>query len=354
MKKILHKILFFICAIFSSTLILSYLAGIVDPNIFYPPALLALAYPYLLGINTLFVVYWIFRKKWSFLFPLITILIGYNNFNLLIQFKGEYKEATEESFKITSYNVRFFDKYNWSGNKSTPQKIINLLKESHSDIICIQEYGESKKSILSKKNISKALNLKHIIIGKSDLVIFSRYPIIHKSEILFSPQSHSKAIYADFLIHKDTIRIYNIHLESNRFVKKNYKFIKKKDYSADKENLDEIKDISSRLKNAFKLRAKQAILLKKHMNKCPYEFIIAGDFNDTSSSFTYTTIAKNIHDSFVENGWGLGITYKGDFPSFRIDYILFSDNISCLTYDRIKRELSDHYPIKGVYSVNRK
>jgi len=356
LKKLLHKILLFTCIIVSGALGLSYLASNVDPNFFLLPAFFGLAYPYLLCINIIFIIYWVLRKRWSFLLPLFTILIGYNSFSLLFQLNNTEQAETKTSFRLMSYNVRFFDKYNWTGDKNTSQNIITLLKENNLDIICIQEYNESKNSKFKISKVSKTLGLQYVSKNRknSNIVIFSKYPIVSKSEIIFPKGNFSKAIYSDIKINNDTIRVYNIHLESNRFAQKNYRFIKKREYQGDKRDLDEIKDISNKLRTGFKRRANQALILKQHMDKSPYEYIVAGDFNDTSSSFTYNTMAKNMYDSFKENGWGLGITYKGDFPSFRIDYILYSKGINCLSYKRVRKQLSDHYPIKGVYTIHKK
>lgn len=52
-------------------------------------------------------------------------------------------------------------------------------------------------------------------------------------------------------------------------------------------------------------------------------------------------------DSFIEKGRGLGNTYIGEFPSFRIDYILHSPDFKTVSYLRDTTQLSDHYPIQG-------
>ncbi|MCC8173817.1 MAG: hypothetical protein LIO65_05375 [Odoribacter sp.] len=50
-------------------------------------------------------------------------------------------------------------------------------------------------------------------------------------------------------------------------------------------------------------------------------------------------------DSFIQKGRGLGNTYIGEIPSFRIDYILHTQDIETVSYLRDKVVLSDHYPI---------
>ena len=53
-----------------------------------------------------------------------------------------------------------------------------------------------------------------------------------------------------------------------------------------------------------------------------------------------------LKDAFTECGRGLGNTYIGEFPSFRIDYILHSPEITALSYLRDTLAFSDHYRIR--------
>jgi endonuclease/exonuclease/phosphatase family metal-dependent hydrolase len=50
-------------------------------------------------------------------------------------------------------------------------------------------------------------------------------------------------------------------------------------------------------------------------------------------------------DSFKEKGSGIGNTYNGAFPSFRIDYVMHSKELEALDYRTVKADLSDHLPV---------
>lgn len=350
MKNFLHKSLVIFSLIFSGSLLISYLAGHVNPDNFWLPAFWGLAYPYLLGINILFIIYWMLRRRWSFLIPLIAILIGYQSFSDFIQFNATGdSEKTENSLSILSYNVRFFDKYEWTKDPNTPKNIVQLAKNSKSGIICFQEFRSTRNGLLSIYNLKKQLGTKNYFKSKNGtgVAIFSRYPIVHKGEIPFEKGNLCSAIFTDLKIGKKTLRVYNLHLESNRFVGKNYAFIKKKEFKGDEQELNEIKDISFRLRHAFIRRAKQAQIIRAHIDKSPHPTIVCGDFNDTPHSFTYNTLRDNFNDCFKDKGAGIGTTYTGDFPSFRIDYILHDEKTVCHQYSRIKKQYSDHFPIKS-------
>jgi len=348
LKNFLHKSLVVFSLIFSGSLLISYLAANINPANFWLPAFWGLAYPYLLVINILFVIYWMIRKRWSFLIPLIAILIGYQSFSNFIQFNFSAKsENTENSIDVLSYNVRSFDIYKWTKDPKTPENIIQLIKNAKAGIICFQEFRTTKSGLLSIYNLKKELDTKHSIRSKhgTGTAIFSQYPIIHQGEISFEKGNLCGAIFADVKIGKKTLRIYNLHLESNRFVGKNYKFINKKEFKADEQELDEIKDISFRLRYAFIRRSKQAQIIRAHIDKSPHPTIVCGDFNDTPQSFTYKTLSDDFSDCFKDKGFGISTTYAGDFPSFRIDYILHDKHIKCNKYQRIKKHYSDHFPI---------
>ena len=80
---------------------------------------------------------------------------------------------------------------------------------------------------------------------------------------------------------------------------------------------------------------------------------MCGDFNDTPSSYTYTTISKNLKDAFVETGTGFGRTYVGKFPSYRIDYILYQGELNAYDFQTLPDELSDHYPITAFFELKK-
>jgi endonuclease/exonuclease/phosphatase family metal-dependent hydrolase len=348
LKNFLHKALVAFSLIFSGSLLIAYIAPHVSPEEFWLPAFWGLAYPYLLLANVIFTVYWMLRRRWSFLIPLIAILIGYGHLQDFIQIKRSNTEANESaSIKIMTYNVRSFDKYEWSKDKKTPDKMLELLKQNQADVYCFQEFHNTRKGLLSLYNLKKATGCKYLFIGRkaNGVAFFSKYPIVKKGEINFAKDNWCNAIYADIKKNGKIVRVYNLHLESNRLGGRNYAFINKKEFKADEQELEEIKDISFRLQHAFIRRAKQAEIIRGHIDKSPHPTIVCGDFNDTPHSYTYRKIKNDFTDCFREQGIGIGTTYSGDFPSFRIDFVLHDEQTVCYNYKRIKKKYSDHFPV---------
>jgi endonuclease/exonuclease/phosphatase family metal-dependent hydrolase len=69
---------------------------------------------------------------------------------------------------------------------------------------------------------------------------------------------------------------------------------------------------------------------------------LSGDFNDSPSSYAYRTVKGKMKDAFAESGSGLGRTYVGTMPSFRIDYMLYDPSFSAYNYYAKAFEFSDH------------
>ena len=279
--------------------------------------------------------------------------MGYGSLSDFFQLKGGEKLVSVDSkqLNVLSYNVRSFDRYKWTKDPNTPHNIIKLINSQEPDVVCLQEYRSTTSGFLSLSNLKKQLGMKYVHYSnkRSGVAIFSKHPIVKKASLSFGNEHLCKAIFADISLKGQLFRVYNLHLESNRFVGKNYKFIKKDDYQGNEEDLNEIKDISSRLGQAFARRAEQALQIKEHVKQSPNPTLVCGDFNDTPNSYTYHQLSKGMKDAFVQQGKGISTTYSGDFPSFRIDYLLYSDDISCTQYERIRKRYSDHYPICGSF-----
>jgi endonuclease/exonuclease/phosphatase family metal-dependent hydrolase len=181
-------------------------------------------------------------------------------------------------------------------------------------------------------------------IYRHGIAIFSALPIVNKGVLLFE-NSRNVGIYADIVQNHDTIRIYNNHLQSISFIKRNYDFIDTAKFEYNDKQIGEIKDIAEKLRDGFIKRSRQVDMITSSLQKCHYPKILCGDFNDPPISYTYQEISRNMKDAFIESGRGFGQSYRGAFPSFRIDYILFSKEFECSGFSTLDKKLSDHFPL---------
>lgn len=343
---------------------LSYINVYISSEVIGFLAIISLAYPYILLVNLLFSIFWIIRKKRYFLYSLIAIAIGWQHLNNFIRICPQEKESKEESqnVKILSYNVRLFDLYNWTKDKYTKNKIFDFILYENPDIICFQEFYSKKTDSLPLVNrlvrMQRAKNVhfeyyhKNKVKYNYGIATFSIYPIVNKGIIRY-PNSNNFSIFTDLKIKKDTIRVFNNHLESIHFGYQTYNFIDSIDYKNRDQKLKGIKDIAKKLNSAFEKRAIQAEILAKHIKKSPYPVVVCGDFNDTPLSYSYRLIRENLEDAFVNSGFGIGNTYVHSLSTFRIDYILHSPQIKSYQFETPQVKLSDHYPIKCLLEIGK-
>ena len=324
-------------------LVASYFVAYIKPTFFWWPTLLGLAYPYLLLINVVFVILWILFY-WRYLFlSLLCILAGVKVHHHFFQFSGT-ETANQDGIKILSYNVRHF--YSYLEDKTEPT-ILDFIASQDADIICLQEAKLQKIGDLNPIRLKASFpNIKHCQLAHqakwSGPVTFTRFPIVSMGEIRFN-DSNNMVIYADVKTTTDTLRIYNCHLQSYGIRPEEYSVIDTLGFQSEK--LHEMKRIGGKLRDAYRQRADQVDQLKAHIDKCPYPVLICGDFNDTPNSYTYHSLSSNLNDAFVESGRGISNTYRGKLPSYRIDYILFSNEFKAYNYHRLRVEYSDHFPI---------
>jgi endonuclease/exonuclease/phosphatase family metal-dependent hydrolase len=366
-RSFLVKLLVFLNLLAVIGLLCSYAAGYISPDKYWIFGFFGLAYPIFLIINFFFVILWmILWKKFVFI-SLITILAGWNTLQSFFPIHLSKQRSTAGlTLKIVSFNVHHF--YGTQRAESIPEtrsKIIEFLSKQDADIICVQEFfalGDDfsetfkkfAKSIsmeyFSFKNYKDFYNKRKIVA----IATFSHHPIVNSGYF----QLQDRLLYAtfsDLVIKGDTIRIYNLHLESIRFGNDDYSFYAQfTDPDKEVAPLGEgSKRMISKLRKSFILRSKQVHLLSAHIANCPYPVLLTGDFNDTPSSYTYHQLTAGLSDAYKEagNGFFEG-TYSGKLPSFRIDYILHSSEFQPLEYRKIEVGLSDHYPVSTTLVFN--
>jgi endonuclease/exonuclease/phosphatase family metal-dependent hydrolase len=273
---------------------------------------------------------------------------------------GKNREPNpSEGVKIMSYNVRIFDNFKWSGKENSGQMLLDFVAGEKPDIICFQEFMVKSLGDFGIFSIKRKLgntpysHTKYSSEGlgkKVGLAIFSKYPIINKGGEFF-PGKGQLYIFTDLIIKNDTVRLFNIHLESNHFNQKQVNLIDSLIASDPRDNKSEYIDILKRMKRAYLVRAGQADQIRDAIEESPYPVLVAGDFNDTPVSYTYNTISRRLDDAFVSSGKGIGATYKEFMLPLRIDYILHDKNISSWGYTKHNVDFSDHKPIHAVLDI---
>ncbi len=344
-KAILYLFLLFNFLVILA-LIISYLSVYIPPDKFWVPSFFGLAFPFIVVANIIFVVFWGVVKPRFMLLSLLAITIGLGFINRYVQIGS--RKTEEAGIKVVSYNVQ-----NFAGNKITDQqkrvtKIIDFLNDQNADIICLQDVVLGNNRIFSvKRTVNNLKSIEHYHFARSGAsfgqVTYTRYPIIKMGEIRFK-KSPNMAIYTDVLIGADTVRIFNVHLQSYKIDPRKYEIIDSPGI-VEEEDIREIREIGGKLKRAFQMRAEQVREIKKIIDNTHYPIIICGDFNDTPVSYTYQQMRGDLDDAFVGSGKGFARTYIGKLPNFRIDNILHSDKFKSYNFKANNFRASDHLPV---------
>ena len=341
----LKKWVLLINLFFVLLLLLTYLTPYMPVEKWGWLSLLALAYPFIMLINGSFALAWVMARKWIAMFSIVAMLLGWNVHNRYVKLipLGE-KGKCEESIRLLSYNMRGLSIVPAEEGASRERKIEMLhealsdLKE-YPDIFAIQEGAKADY-------IGKKFGLNNIIHGsKSSLWLLSRYPIIKQGE-LKGDESNPFCIWADMKTDAGILRVYNMHLMSNRVTGTTEELIQDMDFQKEY-TWNKIRFIVSRYKYTTKKRSAEATKLWEHIQQSPHPAILMGDGNDTPISHTYHILAKHMKDSFRKRGVGFSTTYESQLPLLRIDYLMGTQDIQFKDHQTHRLSYSDHYPISA-------
>ena len=239
----------------------------------------------------------------------------------------------KNTLSVLSYNVRIFNGY----EKNPDLKIkgieimSEILQEQDPDLLCIQEYYRFNKIDFS----AYPYKYIHYRNPRSEVgyAYFSKYPLVNTGGFDFK-DSGNNTLYADVVKGNDTIRVYNVHLESMGIMPR-VRYLKETDNEK----------LRKRISSAFEKQQTQIQTILKHQRNTNHPILVCGDFNNTPYSYSYRMLKNDMQDSFRDRGNGLGTTFEFDRFPMRIDYILASKELDFLSFKTIDKTFSDHRAI---------
>ncbi len=342
-----------------------------SPKDFWPVGFLAMASFYFLLLLLFFFFFWLFVKPVRALISVIAILLAYKPVTQIIPFRISSpfnKTKPESDLRVMSWNVAQFDILNNKKHPEIKSQMLDIINENQPDIACFQEMVAEDSTIKNHGHMDEFLeklkfpgyyysyNSKGDFWGYAHfgIITFSKYPIIKKQTLTWYPNDYNSTFqYVDIVKGTDTIRIFNIHLQSLRFSRANLKYIDQPMEEND-DALKESKSIIGKFKKGFLKREIQADRIKAEVEKSPYPVIICGDLNDVPNSYAYHTIGNEMKNAFAEKGSGLGRTFAGISPVLRIDNIFVDSRFDVQQFLRIRKKLSDHFPIIADVQLQKK
>lgn len=343
-KLAVFKYLSFMILVFTILLAIFNLFGLfggyADPATSTAMAMLVYVLPFLVIGNAIMLVFWLIRRRWHWLIiPAIPILCSIPYLGTIYQF-GFFNDGqtSRSGVKIATYNVCAF------GHEITGFKALDILaemKKQNIDIFCIQEYSDDSGD---KKNSDSYKDyFTYSAVGRSDMVIYSRYPI-EKYEIIDFGKTNNSGLWADIDVNGHPIRVFNVHLETTGFNRTMHHAAKQQAKGINVEENALIRAIYGNYTRNMAVRARQAEQVAAIIRETDIPVIVCGDFNDVPYSYVYNTMLGELVDGFKECGKGRMYTMSGK-KSVRIDYIFHSEELEGETYYRQDISYSDHYPV---------
>jgi endonuclease/exonuclease/phosphatase family metal-dependent hydrolase len=330
--------------------LLAYAAPFINPAKVSLFLFFGLAFPWLLLANVIFVLIWSVSRIRFWWFSVATLLVGWMHMTAVfgINFwkntEGGRKE--ENTVRVLTYNAAEFS-IPYHKDKFTARKALNdFFKQQNPEIICLQEGGDFFESTI--KNINAYFPFlaeypyQSRIFG-NQIAIYSRFPILYE-EKLSSEKTGNGCNFADIQIGTKKVRVFTLHLTSNKVSAMADDLAKSGEISDDDSWL-EFGRMLKRVRSTGIKRTREAEFIASIIQQSPYPVIVCGDFNEIPVSYVYKTLSDNLSDAFREAAFGFSSTYNGKIPALKIDNILMSPTIEARNCKIHSIKYSDHFPM---------
>ncbi|MEO9513777.1 MAG: endonuclease/exonuclease/phosphatase family protein [Flavobacteriaceae bacterium] len=337
------KIIFFANVVFALITVIAFVVPYVPVTSLPTLSTISLIVPFLVYVNVAFVFFWSLKKRIHVVLSMVLLILWYFVLGPFYLFSSGDGMDSSDTFTIMSFNARKFNMNREIPIDNVDSLIIAFVERERPDIVCFQECHYAMKR--SKALQSYDYKFVDFVYGEHEgkkviQAIYSKYPLLDVNSINF-PESSNSAIYADIVLKKDTVRLYNIHLQSFRIIPEIG--IIRKGQSA---------KLFAKSRRVMLKQYEQSKLIRKSMDETDHKKIVIGDFNNTQYSNVYQTIKGDLNDSFLEKGKGFGRTYNLlGFP-LRIDYILSDPSFDIISHQNFKDKLSDHYPVMATFALS--
>ncbi len=284
-------------------------------------------------LNLALLVWWLVRRRWFVaLLPLAGLVAGAPGIGELVRMP-RFGACPEGDLRVATLNVHGFQQGQTRGTAA--REIAAMLGQERVDIACLQEV------IVDPEHPFEALAARFsadypYYVRREEQAVFSRYPIDSSEYVRFAGGNQS-CMRIDVSVGGRPLRVISTHFQTSGVPEAARRF--RKNYGR-RLPLDSLCRV---LETNAALRAGQSLIVRRMAADAAGAVVVAGDFNEISSSRTYETVGAGFSDAYRTCGHGWGATYGG---VLRIDYILFNDWFEGADCHVVRdRGLSDHRPV---------
>lgn len=338
--------------------LLAYAAPFISPAKVSLFLFFGLAFPWLLLANVVFILLWATSRMRFWWFSTVTLLVGWTHltavFGVNFWKNREGPLKSENGLRVLTYNVADYCTP-YHKNKAAAKEGMNAFFEKEkADIICVQE-GRLLSDFTNDQLFTEFPTLAtypYISRQKgNEVFILSRFPIVSEGKSAEDKVGNG-CIFSDIQIEDKKIRIFSLHLTSNKVSDMADKLAENGTVTNDDSWLS-IGRMLKRVRRTGILHTREAEYIAAMIKESPYPVIVCGDFNEIPVSYAYKTISNGLEDAFQQSAFGFSSTYNGTIPALKIDNILMSPMINaqkCIIHSKIR--YSDHYPMTADLLVN--
>lgn len=291
-----------------------------------------------IGVYALFVgnlallIGWLFRRQWLVaLLPLAGLIAGASDVAGLVR-APLFRGCEEGDLRIATLNIHGFQQGRTRG--ITARETAVMLREERADIACLQEVTDDPEHPFEVLAARFAEDYP-FYVRREEQAVFSRYPIDSSGYVRFAGGNQS-CMWVDVNVGGRSVRVVSTHFQTSGVPEATRRFRKNYDRRLPIDSLCKV------LETNAALREQQATVVRRLADEAAGAAVVAGDFNEISSSRTYEIVGDGLHDAFRTCGHGWGATFGG---VLRIDYILYNDWFEGADCHVVRRRLSDHRPL---------
>ncbi len=313
--------------------VLSWYSSRVSPEAGRFWATMGLMMPVILFLNLAVLVVWLVCRRWLVsLLPLAALLWNLGYISAMVQLPdpgdgkgaGDLRVATLNTLGLRRFETRELSAY----------AIARLMARERVDILCMQEFPVEKNFPPDSIAALFSREMPYFVCDTGE-AIASRYPILEHRYVRF-PDSGNDYLWADLKVGEDTVRVISVHFQTSGVSSLRHRF--RKDYNRDAP----VERLLGEVERNSRIRAQQVREIRSLVDSSRGPLILAGDFNDTPSSYTYRQIRGRLTDGFRAAGSGYGGTFRYIGGLLRIDYIFYDDAFRCVRYRVLPDDVSDH------------
>jgi len=333
---------------------------------------LGIGFPFLLAVAAVWTIFlFLLGHRWLAVGMMLVLAVAYEPaFRFIPLHFGSRAPIVDEAqagqsvkeVKILTYNTCRMGQTRLS-DLSTKIPVLDVVRNSGADIVCLQEYGFSlSREGYTESRIRRSLSdiypyyhyLPYHGVKATGIALYSRYPIKAVRRVDDSEEYFASMCYMLDVDGKE-MAVINNHLHSNEIKLADRVFYDNMVGHFESDSLERVHyNLIRKLGRGYLARAGQSEKIARVRRSLgdSIPVIVCGDMNDTPVSYCYHTVRGDLSDTWMEGGLGPGITFHRHKFWFRIDHFFHSRHFYTLDVRVLNEyDCSDHYPLLATYQL---